>query len=640
MGDLPSGTLTFLFTDLEGSTALWESEPEAMREAVARHDELLADAVRVHRGVVVKTTGDGMVAVFVNATDGLAAALACQLALASSDWAVPIKARMGLYSGEAEAHDGDYHAPVLNRAARVMSAGHGGQVLLASSTAGLAARSLPAGVELTELGEHRLRDLGQPETLFQLCHPDLQHSFAPLRTLDAYPGNLPLQLSSFIGRDEQLEWCREALAQSRVLTLTGVGGVGKTRLAMQVAARVVPDFRDGAWLVELAPVRDRSGVAEAVVSALGVPPGSDDSESLLVDALRAKQVLLVLDNCEHVLSGVSTLVKRIMQACPEVKVLATSREGMAIVGERLMAVPPLEIGDPDDSVDAVLASDAVELFVERARAVNAEFDLGPDNADAVVEICRRLDGVPLAIELAAARVIALGPQDLARRLDRRFQMLAGGRRGAVERHATLRAAIDWSYGLLAESEKTLLARLSVFAGTFDLDAAEAVCSGGPVAADEALDTLTGLVAQSLVVADQRGIGTRYRLLETIRQYGEEQLEADEIASLRDRHAGHYADFLQESSAGLWAFEDLAATRKRALEIDNVLAAHAHALDTANVDAATRSGGVSRLGCVGRASRASCSTGRRASGHGRPPSVPGRAAALRPAVSRTGGSRHH
>jgi predicted ATPase/class 3 adenylate cyclase/DNA-binding CsgD family transcriptional regulator len=587
MGDLPSGTLTFLFTDLEGSTSLWESEPDVMREAVARHDELLGDAVTAHGGQVVKTTGDGIVAVFVNATEGVATALGAQRALGGEDWTVPIKARMGLYTGEAQAADGDYHSPTLNRAARVMDAGHGGQVLLAASTAGLAAGSLPAGTELVDLGEHRLRDLGQPEVLFQLVHPDLERSFAPLRTLESYPGNLPLQISSFIGREQTLDRCRQSLDHNRVLTLTGVGGVGKTRLAIQLAGLVVPEFRDGAWLCELAPVRDHAGVAEAVAATLGAASGSSDVESSLVEALASKDVLLVLDNCEHVLGGVSELVSRIVESCPAVKVLATSREGMAILGEQIIAVPPLQIGKRDAGIDEALGSDAVELFTERARSVNADFSLDADNAEAVVEICRRLDGVPLAIELAAARVIALGPQDLARRLDRRFQMLAGGRRGAVERHATLRAAIDWSYDLLSEPEKTLLSRLSVFAGTFDLEAAEAICTGGTVDEFEVLDLLTGLVSQSLVVADQRRIGTRYKLLETIRQYGEEQLDPEEIATMRDRHARHFTDSVETGIAEIWGPDGIAINQRRAADGDNLLAAYVHAIDSGNVDVAIR-----------------------------------------------------
>jgi predicted ATPase len=444
-------------------------------------------------------------------------------------------------------------------------------------------------MELIDLGEHRLRDLGRATRIFQLDRTGSREEFPPLRTLDSFPGNLPAQTSSFIGRQADVSRVASALSDSRVVTITGVGGVGKTRLALQVAADLLPRYSEGAWLVELAPVRDPDGVAEAVAAAFHLTiRGGPSLEDTLVEMLAHKRLLLVLDNCEHLLASVATLVSRIERSCPGVVVLATSREGMAIEGEQLIALPPLTTGEPGDDIERLVRTDAVRLFVERARQVKADFVLASNNAEAVVDICTRVDGVPLAIELAAARVIALSPVELLRRLDHRFQVLAGGRRGAVERHATLRAAIDWSYELLNAAEQRLLARMAVIAGTCTLEAIEEICSGDPVEVDAVVDLVTSLVARSLVIAEDGALGTRYRLLETIRQYAEERL-ADwaETETLMIWHARYYAALSARASENSYGPEQLVWARQVTLDRENIRAALATAIDARDAELAVQ-----------------------------------------------------
>ena len=390
-------------------------------------------------------------------------------------------------------------------------------------------------------------------------------------------------MSSFIGRKKDVERVTKALESSRVVTVTGVGGVGKTRLALQVAADVVPKFRDGAWLVELASVRDSADVVAAVISsfrAANVAGQSNDDS--LVEMLAQKQLLLVLDNCEHVLGPVAGLVSRLERECPGVVVLATSREGMAIDGEQLIALPPMGVAQVGEEIERLLQADAVNLFVQRAQQVKADFSLNPDNANSVVEVCRRLDGVPLAIELAAARVIAMSPIELVARLDRRFQVLAGARRGAVERHATLRAAIDWSYDLLTPAEQRLLARMAVFSGGCTLEAIEEVCSGDPVDEGSIMDLVAGLVARSLVVAEDGPNGTRYRLLETIRQYGEQRLaDWDETGQLTSRHGQFFAGLCERGNENYYGPQQLEWARRMKVEHDNIRTAVNNAVDAGN-----------------------------------------------------------
>ena len=439
----------------------------------------------------------------------------------------------GCIPGEAEERDGDFFGAEVNRAARLAAVAHGGQVICSRATADLARASLPDGVSLSDLGEHRLRDLSGSVRVFQVQDARYPWGFPSLRSLDAFPGNLPRQLTSFVGREAELVRVVDAVAASPMVTLTGVGGVGKTRLALQAAAEVLPRFVDGAWLVELASVRDPDRVADAVAGVFGVAarPGMGLEDSI-VAFLHDQVLLVVLDNCEHVLRPAASLVARIEGACPGVRVLATSREALNLGGEQILGVPSLSLPGDTSSVDGLAGYESVQLFVQRARSVKASFALDAANSDGVREICTRLDGVPLAIELAAAWIGAMNPTELARRLDKRFRLLTGGGRVAIERHQTLRATIDWSYDLCSEAERYLLARLAVFFGGCTLDAVEGVCAGDPIEADDVLVVLSSLVARSLVVADDTGVDTRYRLLETIRQYGEERLvEADDIDRL-------------------------------------------------------------------------------------------------------------
>jgi predicted ATPase/class 3 adenylate cyclase len=610
----PSGTVTFLLTDLEGSTRMWEQDPVAMKAAMVRHDEILDKAFAANRGYVFSRMGDGMAAAFATAVDAVSAAVAIKHALAEENWRTPapLKARIGLHTAEAVIVDDTGYASLpINRCSRLMSAAHGGQIVISGSTESLVRDTLPDDTRLLDLGEHRLRDLGNPTRIFQLSQGEHYDQFPPLLTLDSFPGNLPAQVSSFIGRHIEAARVAAALNDSRVVTITGVGGVGKTRLALQVAADVLPRYREGVWLVELAPVTDQSEVADAVAQVFHPTNRSGQSlEDSVVESLSRKQLLLVMDNCEHVLGPVAHIVSRIEQSCPGVVVLATSREGMAIDGEQLIALPPLGAGRPEDDLNTLVQTDAVSLFVERARRVKADFALTESNSRAVVEICQRLDGVPLAIELAAARVIALSPADLLSRLDRRFELLAGGRRGAVGRHATLRAAIDWSYELLDSAEQRLLARLSVFSGGCTLEAIEEVCSGDPVERNAALDLVASLVSRSLVIVEDDRTGTRYRLLETIREYSEQRLaEYGEIETLRKRHSQFYARMLEEaarvtynahgvehpgpqwylaSNAVNQAFWTAGAGRRRlGVERDNVRSALANAVEAGDVAGAIK-----------------------------------------------------
>jgi predicted ATPase/class 3 adenylate cyclase len=589
--EFPTGTLTFLFTDLERSTGLWEEHPEAMKRALARHDEILRAAVEIHRGHVVKTTGDGVHAVFASAHEALEACLDAQRALAGERWPEstgPLRVRMGVHAGEAELRDRDYYGSVLNRAARLMAVGHGGQVLVSETVEPLVRDALPADAALIDLGMHRLRGLADPLRVFQLAHPDLPREFPRLRSLDALPGNLPRQLTSFVGREDELARVAGELEEAPLVTLTGVGGVGKTRLALEVAATVIPNLRDGAWLCELDGVRDPEAVSDAVIEVFGLDPRPGTTATdLVLNFLRAKQLLLVLDNCEHVLKPIGRLVTQIVRECPDVHVLATSREGLNVAGERILVVASLELPDSTE-LQAIASSEAVQLFVERAEAVRAGFALDATNASAVAQICHRLDGVPLAIELAAARIAMLAPPELARRLDQRFRILTGSDHGAVERHQTLRAAIDWSYELLDDTERRLLDRLSVFAGGFTLQAAEAAASGEGINADAVFDLLAALVARSLVEADTEGIEARYRLLETIRQYAQERLEADgDAARVRDAHARYFAAFGEEAIAGLASPAELEWWQRFSREIDNVRVALTWAIENRDVETTLR-----------------------------------------------------
>jgi predicted ATPase/class 3 adenylate cyclase len=588
---MPTGTVTFLFTDLEGSTRLWEQHPRAMRAALALHDGILRDAVVANGGLVVKATGDGLHAVFGSAEGALSAAAAGQRALSAEEWdqTGPLRVRMGIHTGASELRDGDYFGPALNRAARLMAVAHGGQVLVSLVTEELVRDSLVSELGLVELGEHRLRDLSRPERIFQLRAPGLAFDFPALRSLDSLPGNLPTQVTSFVGREDELVQVAAALADARLVTLTGVGGVGKTRLALEVAAEVVPAYRDGAWVAELAGVRDSDAVPDAVLGAfrLQAAPGRRAHDTLL-EFLAAKQLLLMFDNCEHLLAAVASMVGEILRGCPDVRVLATSREGLNVAGERMMGVASLRVPAEGAGLEAIASCEAVELFVDRAGGVKPSFILDATNAGSVAQVCRRLDGIALAIELAAARASMLTPADLAERLDQRFRLLGGGHRGGVERHQTLRAAIDWSYELLSEAEQRLLAALSVFAGGFSLEAAEAIATAGGVDADQVFELLAALVARSLVVADTEGVETRYRLLETIRQYAQEHLDHSGAGDeLHTAHASYYAAFGETAIANIWDPNGVAWERRLRREFDNFRAAITWSVETKDLDLALR-----------------------------------------------------
>jgi predicted ATPase/class 3 adenylate cyclase len=585
---LPSGTVTFLFTDLEGSTRLWEEHPDAMGPALARHDELLRSAIEAHGGQVVKTTGDGFHAVFATARDAVGAAVAMQLGLGAESFAEtgPLRVRMGVHTCEAEYRDGDYYGSEVNRAARLMGVAHGGQVVVSSVTAGLVRGH---DVELVDLGEHRLRDLAAGERVFQVSTPGLAVEFPPLRSLDVLPGNLPRQVTTFVGREAEIASIAKLLRTSSLVTLTGVGGVGKTRLSLEVAAEVVPEFSGGAWCCEFAPVADPDAVWETVAAPLRVQPfpGRSLEESVL-EYLSEKRLLLVLDNCEHLLGAIARLVDAIQRRCERVAVLATSREGLGVAGERMVAVPSLGVPADDAEVVDLLRSDATRLFEDRANAAKADFVLTDQNAGAVGELCRRLDGIPLAIELAAARVRSMSPDDLVARLDQRFKLLTKGSRAALARQQTLRATIDWSYDLLDPTERLVLDRMSVFAGGCDLAAAEAVLAGDDLDAFEVDDVLGQLVDKSLVVADDTDQGVRYRLLETIRQYAQEQLEASgDGGEVRRRHADHYAELVEAAGPHLAGLDQQRWTDSIRAETDNLHTVLDWAIETESPEHALR-----------------------------------------------------
>jgi len=583
MPDLPSGTVTFLFTDIEGSTRLWEQYPEAMRAALARHDAILKAAIQEHHGHVIKGTGDGLHAVFARASDALSACLSAQLAFQQEETKEPacIRVRMALHTGSAQERDGDYFGSCVNRAARLMGIGHGGQVLLSEVSQGLVKGSLPQGTSLKELGWHRLKDLQEPEHVYQLLHPSLPAEFPVLNSLDSLPNNLPRQLSSFIGREREIEEVKHLLSSSPLVTLTGTGGCGKTRLALQVAAEVLEQHPAGVWLVELAPLSDPNLVVQTVATTLGLreAPGQPLLQTL-IDYIQPRTLLLVLDNCEHLIQACATLTQALLQACPNLSILATSREGLRISGESTYRVPSLLPPDPSklpaeekDLAAIVLEYDAAVLFVERAGKQLPSFALTKQNAPAVASVCYRLDGIPLAIELAAARVRSLSVQEINTRLENRFRLLTGGSRTALPRQQTMQATVDWSYELLSEQERLLLGRLSVFAGGWTLEAAEAVCSDDKIEDFEVLDLLTCLVDKSLVIAEEREGKSRYRLLETIREYGLQRLqERGQEATWRSRHLEFFLALAKEAETKLTGAEQAEWLKRLQEEHDNLRSA--------------------------------------------------------------------
>jgi predicted ATPase/class 3 adenylate cyclase/Tfp pilus assembly protein PilF len=594
MGCLPTGTVTFLFTEIEAGGALWDAQPVAMASAADRHNVLIRCAVEQNSGSVFKTVADGFCAVFSKASDGLAAALDAQLALALELWPehAAIKVKMALHTGASEPRDGDYFGPPLNRVARLLSAGHGGQVLITRATHELCSEGLRSTIALKPLGEHRLRDLSRPETVFQLLHPELPSEFPRLASLDN-PGlrnNLFEQPTSFVGRDREMAEITAGLRKTRLLTLTGAGGSGKTRLSLQAAAEVLQDYRGGTWLVELAPLSEAALVLPAVMRVLGIEEQPGQSlESTLIEALTTRKTLLLLDNCEHLLAECARLVGLLLRKCPDVTLLATSRERLGVAGESVFMVPPLAMPDPRQpiTVEALPRYEAARLFIERATQHRSDFTVTTRNAPALVQLCHRLDGIPLAIELAAARVRALSVEQINDRLDSRFRLLTGGDRSALPRQQTLRALIDWGYDLLDDREKRLFGRLSVFSGGWTLEAAESVAADETDVGDwEVLDLLASLSDKSIVVADERDGATRYRMLESLRQYASERLEeSGEKTALNQRYAAYFVELAERSATRLAGPDQVKALDQLESEHDNLRSA-LHTCTADNLDART------------------------------------------------------
>ena len=527
-----------------------------MAAALAQHDALVRDAVAGAGGIVFSTAGDGFAAAFDTAHVAAATAAAIQRELAAAG--SPLRVRMGLNTGETDEREGDYFGPTLNRAGRLRDIAHGGQVLCSELTSRLLSEGLQP-VELVDLGEHRLRDLSRPERVWQI---GASESFPPLRSTENLPGNLPTQLTEFFGREAELRDLRDAFGEARLVTLTGVGGAGKSRLALQYAADAQPGFRDGAWLCALAPLTSPDAVGPLVASVVGAGPVGDRGwPTSIASALRTKEMLLVFDNCEHVLDAAAELVDAVVRECPGVVVLATSREGLGVGGERIVPVGPLA------------PAPAVSLFLSRARDVRALPEVDDETLAAVEHVCRRLDGIPLAIELAAARTQSLSVREIARLLDDRFTLLTRGARTALSRHQTLKAAIDWSFDLLTEAEQRMLMRASVFAGGFTLDAMATMCATQGLGRMEVFDQVDALVRRSLLTPEDGGLTTRYQMLETIRQYGAEHLEsAGEAVEVSRAHLAWCTSFAVEVGEQLRGREDATAIVRMQCELDNVRSA--------------------------------------------------------------------
>jgi predicted ATPase/class 3 adenylate cyclase len=581
----PSKTLTLLFTDLEGSTRLWEQFPQAMKAAMERHDALLRAAVEGSNGRVVKTTGDGLTAVFDSALDGVVACLKAQRSLSDEPWGEtgPLRVRIGLHVGEAQPRGGDYYGPAVNRAARLMSVAHGGQVLLSAAAADLVVDQLPGGMTLRDLGVHRLKDLERPEHIFQLLIPSLAADFPPLLSLDRRPNNLPAQPTALIGRETELSEILRRLSSEgvRLLTITGPGGMGKTRTALQAAAELIEQFEDGVYFVDLAPIRDPQSVPLAIAQTLGLRDTSDRAPlDELKDKLRGKTILLILDNFEQV-TAAADLVAEFLRDSRGLKLLVTSREALHVRGEYVFPLSPLAL--PDDplkklSAEQLTRYEAAQLFIERAQAVKPGFELTDENAPVVAEICTRLDGLPLAIELAAARIRLFSPQALLERLESGLKLLRGGARDLPARQQTLSDTIAWSFEMLSAGEQRLFELFSVFSGGCTFEAVEAVAGRVEALEDTGLDIFDGLsslVDKSLVrQVDQESGASRLVMLVTIREYAAERLQEDPDfrASAQQAHAGYYAGFI----AGLWerltGRDQEAALEELASDLQNVRSA--------------------------------------------------------------------
>jgi predicted ATPase/class 3 adenylate cyclase len=589
---LPTGTVTFLFTDIEGSTRLLQELGDEWADVLQDQRRLMRAAIAENGGIELGTEGDSFFVVFASAADATQAVVSAQLALAAHSWLgeKTVRVRMGLHTGDARLIAGDYVGLDVHRAARVAASGHGGQVVISGSVHALVEKTLPAGVTIRDLGEHRLKDLPRPEHLYQLDIEGLPTEFPALKTLDVRKNNLPLQLTTFLGRSAELAELKTLLASGRMLTLVGTGGIGKTRLAIELATEVLEEFAH-VWLAELASVSDPGLVTQTLMTAIDVREQAGRSPTdALIDYFGSKSALVVLDNCEHLVEPCALLAESLLQACPKVKVIATSREELGVAGETRWRVPSLPVPDPErlPALEQVAESAAVALFVDRARTASPSFQLTKDNAPLVVQICQRLDGIPLAIELAARRLSLLSLPQMITRLNDRFRLLTGGRRTALPRQQTLRAAIDWSHELLAEPERTLLRRVSVFAGGFSVELAEEICAWAPLDPADVLDLLSTLVSKSLVAAEEAETGSRYRLLETIREYAAERARAvGEDGELQNRHRARFHALAEEADGELHGPAQLQWFDLIDIEIANFRAAFDGCLANEDAQAALR-----------------------------------------------------
>jgi predicted ATPase/class 3 adenylate cyclase/DNA-binding CsgD family transcriptional regulator len=576
---LPAGTVTFLLTDVEGSSRHWDSDPGAASVALARREEIIRASTRRHGGAlpIEQGEGDSSVSVFARASDAAACALDIQRSLGAEarPAELGIRIRIALHTGEAELRpDGTYRGMALNRCARLRDIGYGGQILVSQAAYEVLIDGLDEPVVLRDLGLHRLRDLARPEHVWQLCHPELADGFPPLRSLDAVAQNLPVQLTSFVGRETEIDAISMFLVEHRLVTLIGAGGCGKTRLGLQVAAGIVDEYPDGVWWVDLAPLADPSLVTAALAAVLGVRESPLESiTDTVVGYLGERRSLVGLDNCEHLIEACAALADRVLHECPNVTMLTTSREPLRVDGEATWPVPSLSL--PDASTPESLAQcESARLFVDRAQAARPTFAVNDEGAHALAEICTRLDGIPLAIELAAARTRVLAIEEISAALSDRFHLLTGGARSALPRQRTLEASVDWSHDMLDDAERAVFRRLAVFAGSFTLDGAEAVSTGDGVPSEQVLDILGKLVDRSLVqVVDEAGTQTRCRLLETIRDYARRKLaDAGEAESIRDRHLDYYVTFTRQAAAGLEGPDLVAWLSRVDSELDNLRSA--------------------------------------------------------------------